>query len=300
MEISLRTDLLRSDADTSTCTDPRHAGNPGEFGSLLADARQRDAAKEDDDAPAPGSETAAVGPMTPPPPPASQAADGNRETGSASMSRGPAEPAGATAGMPDPTALAPQIDAAPSPENFAALLDATSNGIRPALQELPPNATAPGFPIPAAAPQAPAETPMPTPVMNLAPPVGSPEWPATFGNTVRILATEQTQVARLRLSPEDLGPVDVRITISDHRAEITFAVSSPEAKAAIQQALPQLRETLAENGLQLGDATFGEARPGDQGSEADGDTSARGVNPNGTQAPTLLRTTGVGLIDLYA
>ena len=71
------------------------------------------------------------------------------------------------------------------------------------------------------------------------------------------MITEQTQVARLQLTPGDLGPVDVRIAISDHRAEIAFAVSSPEAKAAIQQALPQLRETFAASGLQLGEATFG-------------------------------------------
>jgi flagellar hook-length control protein FliK len=92
----------------------------------------------------------------------------------------------------------------------------------------------------------------------------------------------------------------VRITLSEHRADLAFAVSGPEAKAAIQQALPQLRELLAETGLQLGDATFGDHRPEDQGDTAGGDMHARGDRAATAAAPVALRPAAAGLVDTYA
>ena len=95
--------------------------------------------------------------------------------------------------------------------------------------------------------------------------------------------------------------MDVRIAISEHRAEIAFAVSSPEAKAAIQQALPQLRETFAASGLQLGDASFGESPRGggsDQAPRGAGwPDNGRSAGETVTPLPTAR---SVGLIDLYA
>lgn len=301
MELTIRTDILRSDLDSPAGTDVRNAATPGDFGSLLAEARQRDAGKDDDDTPPGGAETPVAGSMAPVPPPA-QPRHAGGDTGEAVRPANASEPAvsadpAATAGIAGP---APQPDTALSPESFAALLEASPNGSRPAPASALPDTTAAALATPAAAPPVTAGTPAPATVVNVAPPVGSPEWPASFGNTVRILVSDQTQVARLRLSPEDLGPVDVRITLSDHRAEIAFAVSGPEARAAIQQALPQLRDMLADNGLQLGDTTFGDHRPAEQGGTSGGDRPAGDDRAAGTATPVTLRPAAAGLVDLYA
>ena len=206
-------------------------------------------------------------------------------------------------GSAESAAPAATTAASHSPENFAALLESTASALPAGM------AAAAQEDALANAGLNPANTPMPatpagqTPPVNatVAPPLHSPAWPAAFNNTIRVLVSDQTQVARLQLTPGDLGPVDVRIAISEHRAEIAFAVSSPEAKAAIQQALPQLRETFAASGLELGDATFGESPRGSAG-----DPSNRGAGPSegrpgsGDAAPLLPPARAVGLIDLYA
>lgn len=125
------------------------------------------------------------------------------------------------------------------------------------------------------------------------PPLQSPVWPVAFSSAVRILASEGVQIARLQITPEDLGPIDVRITVADQRTEIAFAVTSPEARAAIQQALPQLQEALLEAGLQFGGAAFSDAGHG--GGDGDGTPA-----PERTAEAVPVQRTPAGLIDLYA
>ncbi len=299
MEFSLRTGVLRSDIDSMAGTDPRNTVTAGDFGTLLAEARQREAGQDEDDTGTRGAETAVAGSMAPVPPPAAQARDADADAREAGKTGTVTEPAVA-ADPAVPAGQSPQPDAALSPESFAALLEASPNGSRPAPAQALPDAAAAALATPAAVPPVAADAPAPVPVVQVATPVGSPEWPASFGNTVRILVSDQTQVARLRLSPEDLGPVDVRITLSDHRAEIAFAVSGPEARAAIQQALPQLRDLLADSGLQLGDTTFGDHRPAEQGGASGGDRPAGDDRAAGTATPVTLRPAAAGLVDLYA
>jgi len=305
MEIPLHTDILRSiDPEVRTSQDARNFTEPGGFGEMFAEVRQREVETDDDrDTPPPGTEAALTGQAG-----SLQA----RQSSPAQESRSdenPAEPvskssiAGANK-TPDEGAT-PTVPAATatSPESFAALLESSANGLSTALT---PAATGDAQVLSTLTNQqqmSPATTtPAPTAVTTtLATPVQSSNWPAAFNNTIRVMITEQTQVARLQLTPGDLGPVDVRIAISDHRAEIAFAVSSPEAKAAIQQALPQLRETFAASGLQLGDATFGESRRDGTSDPANrGNSWPKGDPSPGVAATPLPTAQSVGLIDLYA
>ena len=57
----------------------------------------------------------------------------------------------------------------------------------------------------------------------------------------------------LRL-PEELGPVEVRISVRESDATVTFVAPHADARAALEQAMPRLREMLAAQGLALADS----------------------------------------------
>lgn len=307
MDIPLRTETLRSiDTEPRPGIDSRGAADAGVFGDMLAEVRQREIpGDEDRDSPPPGSEAAfaaqvmPVPPRQPSPGQEESRADGAADSETATAVVATGSDGGNAEGAEPLTAQAPVT----SPESFASLLESSAASLATTSLQTAPGDTPAGLALPATATAAPATQPPSPPQVTavIAPPLQSPAWPAAFNNTMRVLVTDQTQVARLQLTPGDLGPVDVRIAISEHRAEIAFAVSSPEAKAAIQQALPQLRETFAASGLELGDATFGESQRG-----GTGDPSKQGAGPSdgprGTvgEAALLPPARAVGLIDLYA
>ncbi len=88
-------------------------------------------------------------------------------------------------------------------------------------------------------------------------PVGQHKWGGEFAQKVVWLSTQQHQVAEIRLNPAHLGPVEVMLSIAQDQATAQFVSPHPAVRDAIQEALPRLREMMAENGIQLGNVTVG-------------------------------------------
>lgn len=88
-------------------------------------------------------------------------------------------------------------------------------------------------------------------------PVGHAKWGGELAQKVVWMATQQSQVAEIHLNPAHLGPVEVMLSISQDQATAQFVSSHPAVRDAIQDALPRLREMLAENGIQLGNVMVG-------------------------------------------
>lgn len=88
-------------------------------------------------------------------------------------------------------------------------------------------------------------------------PVGHSKWGGELAQKVVWMASQQTQVAEIHLNPAHLGPVEVMLSISQDQATAQFVSSHPAVRDAIQDALPRLREMLAESGIQLGDVMVG-------------------------------------------
>lgn len=85
-------------------------------------------------------------------------------------------------------------------------------------------------------------------------PVGSSAWAEELGTRMTWMADRGQHSASLRLSPEHLGPLEVRIAIRDDQASVWFGAAHADTRAAIEQALPRLRELFASQGLSLADA----------------------------------------------
>lgn len=132
-------------------------------------------------------------------------------------------------------------------------------------------------------------------------PVGAAGWPGELGEEVLLLTGEGRQSASIRLSPEHLGPLEVRIAVRDGETTVYFGAAQAETRAALEQALPRLRELLASQGLLLADAGVFRDAPRDPPRA----TSAAGTGGDGERAgrrdeqeARVLRA--AGLVDVYA
>tara|TARA_R110002110_G_scaffold405241_1_gene624169 strand:- start:2143 stop:3468 length:1326 start_codon:yes stop_codon:yes gene_type:complete len=76
-------------------------------------------------------------------------------------------------------------------------------------------------------------------------------WGDEVGARVRMLFNTGATEARLQLTPADLGTLDIRIATDGDRASVVFSVQNADARDAIEQAMPRLKELLEQSGLQL-------------------------------------------------
>jgi len=84
--------------------------------------------------------------------------------------------------------------------------------------------------------------------------VAQPAWGEEFCQKITWIATQHNQSAELHLNPPQLGPLDVVLKINGDQASATFTSPHAAVRDAIEQALPKLREMLADNGIMLGNA----------------------------------------------
>jgi len=89
-------------------------------------------------------------------------------------------------------------------------------------------------------------------------PVRDPAWGEQIGQRVMLMAANQLQTAEIRLTPAEMGPLRVQVSLDDGATNVSFHAQHAVTREAIEQALPRLREMLAENGLSLGQADVGE------------------------------------------
>ena len=95
-------------------------------------------------------------------------------------------------------------------------------------------------------------------------PVTHDAWGDEFNQKVTWLATQHEQSAELHLNPPHLGPMDVVIKVSGDQATAMFTSPHAAVRDAVEQALPKLREMMADNGITLGNATVSDQSPKEQ------------------------------------
>lgn len=142
-------------------------------------------------------------------------------------------------------------------------------------------------------------------------PLPSPRFAEDLGARLQWVAEQQGGEATLRIAPEGLGPVEVRMKLDGDRVDLGFSASQQETRAALEQALPKLRDMLAQQGLLLGDASVGQqhagnARDGDPRRatdpaerEREGDEALTAL-ARGVDAGAVLARSTRGMLDLYA
>src|SRR5690606_25495557 len=130
-----------------------------------------------------------------------------------------------------------------------------------------------------------------------------------FGARIAWMAGQRLGHAEIRLNPEHVGPIDVRLKLDGDQVRAEFNSANAEVRQAIEASLPRLREMLGQQGLQLGHAAAGQGRPDADGGAAraggsgpaqagggGGGGDADGAGPAPAAAPVRTR----GLVDAYA
>ncbi|KAF1685609.1 hypothetical protein B1992_11635 [Pseudoxanthomonas broegbernensis] len=272
--------------------------------------------------------------------PASSFAGAPSATGATAMPQGlPGAVPAAVAGTADaqaqtqPVADAPAADGArPLPAAAAATAAASTKALPVAEQGTA--SPAPADPLPVAAAASPAPTAStastadasaatfvlppvaPPPAAASAPPLSAPHAPVPqlhgqafaddIGTHVQWLAGQKIGHAHIRISPQELGPVEIRLRLDGDRISADFTSAQPEVRQALESSLPRLREMLGQHGFQLAHAGVGQQSPQ---SQRDGNSQAAGTGTGGghgdaavgeeTAAPPV-HSVRRGLLDAYA
>ena len=142
---------------------------------------------------------------------------------------------------------------------------------------------------------------------SIAAPLGSTAWTGEFSQKISWLSHQQSQVAELHLNPPDLGPMHVVISVTDNQATAQFSSPHSEVRHAIENALPKLRESLADNGIMLGNATVSDQTPRDSGAnqfaqQRPGNRAGiiNAPEPAAISAPLVSTRRHTGMLDTFA
>lgn len=141
--------------------------------------------------------------------------------------------------------------------------------------------------------------PDPGPTRTLHSTVGSSQWADELSTRMMLMSERGQHSASLRLNPEHLGPLEVRISVRDDQASVWFGSAHADTRAAIEQALPRLRELFASQGLSLADAGVHHDAPREQARQ--GATAAIETLNGGseTQVAAVQIAARLGLVDEY-
>lgn len=133
----------------------------------------------------------------------------------------------------------------------------------------------------------------PTPPLNS--PLGSPQWQQALSQQVLMFNRQGQQSAELRLHPQELGALHISLKIEDNQAQLHFASAHGQVRAAIEAAMPHLRTSLAESGIELGQSSVG-SEPSSQWQQAQQQSQQGGGSQSSAGSPHH-GTSGIAVAD---
>ena len=122
---------------------------------------------------------------------------------------------------------------------------------------------------------------------------------------INIMLSKNIQRADIRLDPPELGQLNVRINMNAEQATVQFQVQSAQARDAVEQALPRLREMLEQQGVALADTDVQEQQQqmaGDAEQQQGGGSRADASTETTSEHEILLnegRPLAAGGVDFY-
>lgn len=128
--------------------------------------------------------------------------------------------------------------------------------------------------------------------------VRDPRWADDLGNRLASMVRTGESSASLQLTPPDLGPLEVNVSVRDNQATVHFGASNAETRALLEASMPRLREMLAAQGFALMDSSVSQGFARQTRHEAAGTPR---FNADGDAlAPSVQAMHIHGLLDIYA
>ena len=137
-------------------------------------------------------------------------------------------------------------------------------------------------------------------------PVGSEGWQDELRAQLAVMSSSGTESeAVMKLAPEELGELEIRVQIRDGEASLQFGALNAEARQAIEAAQPRLRELFASQGMGVSNfSVFSSLSGNPQSSSKQGEGSSRSPRSGASLREDIeVRVAGrasQGILDLYA
>ncbi|MBQ0712627.1 MAG: flagellar hook-length control protein FliK [Porticoccus sp.] len=96
--------------------------------------------------------------------------------------------------------------------------------------------------------------------LSLKTPVTNPAWTRELGQQIQGMIQNNGQRIALHLNPVELGPLMVELKVIDNQAQVLLTSANLQVRGILESAIPELRESLAEQGINLGETMVGEHR----------------------------------------
>lgn len=136
---------------------------------------------------------------------------------------------------------------------------------------------------------------------------GSAAWGQALDQQVMLMLNRGAQEARIRLHPQELGQLDIRLSMGGDRVDLNFSVQHASVAGALQQHMSQLTQMLADQGLSLGQASVSHDQAqsgnstGQNGQAQGGDGSLAMLSDAEVETSRLLyQPAARGLLDIFA
>ncbi len=147
-----------------------------------------------------------------------------------------------------------------------------------------------------------ARTATVNPLASMTPDLRGDRFGDTLGTQMTWMAEQKIGHAHIRVSPGDLGAIEVSLRLDGDRVHADFSSAQPEVRQALQDSLPRLREMLGQQGFQLAQADVGhrqqpQSSPAQANATRGGDGTGSGTDTAPRSAPVRIAR---GLLDAYA
>ncbi|MDP1665394.1 MAG: flagellar hook-length control protein FliK [Methylobacter sp.] len=92
-----------------------------------------------------------------------------------------------------------------------------------------------------------------------------PEWSKDLGERIVWMNSRAMPSAEIRLNPPHLGPISVRVDVSDDQATVVFTAQNAAVRETLEASIPKLREMMSAQQLNLVEANVFQGSASDQG-----------------------------------
>lgn len=147
----------------------------------------------------------------------------------------------------------------------------------------------------------------PVAVREVGAPVGSTGFADELSRQVVWMVDKDAQIAELRINPPELGPVEIRLTVNGDQASAKFVSTHAEVREALETSIARLRESFAEAGIALGEASVSAESFQDHGTgqaesrrQHSGYTESRDASGRTPTTPVAAPRIHRGLVDTFA
>ncbi len=139
-------------------------------------------------------------------------------------------------------------------------------------------------------------------------PVGGKGWGENLGQRIQWMVRQNIQGAEVKLNPRGLGPIEIRVTIQNDQANVSFVAHHAATREAIDAAIPRLREMFGDSNMNLvnvdvsdrNSAAFGEAKNSASGKEGGRDDAMNLFDDLSEEDSAEVRLVSNGMLDDYA